>query len=103
MVSNLCASPGPSWGTLRQSSIGFKKNSELNADEEREQDLINAVRIAKSKLAVVKAKIAAPVARVVVRLSDVEKVARERAFAEARQQKRRALKKAAKPPNCSQD
>ena len=40
-----------------QGSIGFKKISELTADEKCENELINAVRMVKAKLAVVQRKI----------------------------------------------
>ena len=50
-----------------------------------EHELINTVRIAKAKLAVVQAKIAAPATRVVARLNDTHKVAKERALATAQQ------------------
>ena len=45
------------WGGLKQGSIGFKKISELAADEKCGHELINADRIAKAKLAVVQRKI----------------------------------------------
>ena len=76
------------WGGLRQGSIGYKKNGELTADEKCEHEFINSVHVAKAKLAVVQRKIAASascVARVVARLSNAPKVARERAVAAARQ------------------
>ena len=59
---------------------------------------MNTMRIAKAKLAVVEGKIAAPATRVVARLNDTHKVARERALATARQQKRGAVKKARLQP-----
>ena len=59
---------------------------------------MNTMRIPKAKLAVVEGKIAARATHVVARLNDTHKVARERALATARQQKRRALKKAGRQP-----
>ena len=50
------------------------------------------MRIVKAKSAVVQAKIAAPATRVVARLNDTHKVAKERALAIACQKIRRALK-----------
>ena len=78
------------WGWPQASNIGFKKISELTADEKHELDLKNSTRITKATLAVVNRKIAEPASRVVARQNDAEKVARERAPATARQQKLRA-------------
>ena len=72
---------------------------DLTADKIYEYDSKNTVRIDKAELAVVQRNIAGPSSRVVARQNDAEKVPRERALARARQQKRRALKKAAKTPH----
>ena len=96
-----CLSPRSSGDGLVQGSIGFKKISELTADEKAEYDLMNVVRIAKAKLAAVQRKNSAPAAPVrvpVARLSAEAKLARERELAAARQRKRRAIKKVAKGP-----
>ena len=58
------------------------------------------MRIAKARLALVQAKIAAPAKLVVVaRLDETQRVARERALATACQQECRASKKADKAPH----
>ena len=61
---------------------------ELTANEHSQHYLISYMRIAKAKLAAVQAKISASATRVVDRLIDTHKVARERALATARQQRR---------------
>ena len=73
-------------GGLKQSSVSYKKSSEFTADEKYEHALMNAMRVAKARLAVVQRNIAEPASSVVARLDVVEKVARESAQATARQQ-----------------
>ena len=74
-------------GGVWQNSIGSRRLAKSSADANYEYDIIFTMLVAKARLAVVHWKIAEPASRGAARLNGVEKVARERAHATARQVK----------------